>query len=135
MQSEPQPRHVLVINDDREILRVYTEILTEEGYLVSIDVVPPTDLSPVHAANPDLIVLDLIVGHQDRGTAFLELLKGDPATRAIPVVVCSADSQRLADLAGQLRAWGCGVVTKPFDLDVFVGAVRAGLAEAAGRRS
>jgi len=131
MQTEPQARHVLAINDDREILRVYTEILTDEGYLVSVDVVPPIDLSPVHAVNPELIVLDLIVGHQERGTAFLELLKGDPATRDIPVVVCSADSHRLADLAEQLHAWDCGVVHKPFDIDVFVGAVRVGLAKRA----
>lgn len=130
MTSTTPPRHILAINDDRDILRIYTEILTDEGYLVSIDVVPPTDLSPVHAVNPDLIVLDLIVGHQDRGTAFLELLNEDLAARTIPVVVCSADTKRLAELGVQLRAWGCAVVTKPFDIDVFVAAVRAGLARA-----
>ncbi len=128
MHTQAERRHVLAINDDREILRVYTEILTDEGYLVSIDVVPPTDLSPVHAVKPDLIVLDLIVGHQERGTAFLELLRGDPVTRLIPVVVCSADTQRLEELDAQLRAWDCAVVHKPFDIDVFAEAVRAGLA-------
>ena len=117
MQTAPPPRHVLAINDDRDILRIYTEILTDEGYLVSVDVIPPTDLAPVHAVNPDLIVLDLIVGHQDRGTAFLELLRGDPATRTIPVVVCSADTRRLADLA---NVW---YVPKPFDLDAITGVV------------
>ena len=131
MQTAIPPRHILAINDDRDILRIYTEILTDEGYLVSVDVVPPNDLEPVRSVSPDLIVLDLIVGCQDRGTAFLELLKDDPATRTIPVVVCSADTQRLGELAEQLRAWGCDVVTKPFDIDVLAAAVRAGLAKGA----
>lgn len=129
MQTDSPVRHVLAINDDPEILRIYTEILTDEGYLVSVDALPPTDLSPVHAAKPDLIVLDLIVGQQERGTAFLELLREDPSTRALPVVVCSADTERLEELAEQLRAWDCDVVEKPFDIDVFVAAIRAGLAE------
>jgi len=133
MQTDPLPRHVLAINDDPAILRVYAEILTDEGYLVSIDIVPPTDLSPVHTVNPDLIVLDLIVGHQDRGTAFLELLRGDPTTATIPVVVCSADTRRLDELADQLRVWDCGVVRKPFDIEVFTEAVRVGLAKGRAR--
>lgn len=129
MQTDSPVRHVLAINDDPEILRIYTDILTDEGYLVSVGALPPTDLSPVHAAKPDLIVLDLIVGQQERGPAFLELLREDPSTRAPPVVVCSADTERLEELAEQLRAWDCDVVEKPFDIDVFVAAIRAGLAE------
>jgi len=127
MTTTASPRHILAINDDRDILRVYTELLTDEGYVVSVDVIPPSDLSPVHAVSPDLIVLDLIVGNQERGTAFLELLKSDPATRTIPVIVCSADTQRLAELAELLRAWDCDVVTKPFDINVFIAAIEAGL--------
>jgi len=128
MTATAPPRHVLAINDDRDILRIYTEILTDEGYLVSVDVMPATDLADVHAVNPDLIVLDLVVGQQDRGTAFLTLLRSHPAFRTLPVIVCSADSRRLEDLAEQLRVWDCDVVHKPFDIDVFVAAVRAGLA-------
>ena len=128
MQTELRPRHILAINDDAAILRLYTEILTDEGYLVSIDVVPPPDLAPVHEVDPDLIVLDLVVGGQERGTAFLTMLRGDASTAMIPVVVCSADTPRLEALAEQLAAWDCDVVHKPFDIDVFVGAVRAGLA-------
>ena len=122
------PRHILAINDDRDMLRLYTEILTDEGYLVSVDLMPATDLADVHAVGPDLIVLDLIVGRQELGTAFLALLRSDPSTRALPVLVCSADTQRLEDLDEQLRAWGCDILTKPFDIDEFAAAIRASLA-------
>ena len=47
MTTSAPPRHILAINDDRDILRVYTELLKDEGYLVSVDVAPPTDLAPV----------------------------------------------------------------------------------------
>jgi len=40
----------------------------------------------VHAVGPDLIVLDLIVGGEELGTALLALLRGDPSTRDLPVV-------------------------------------------------
>jgi len=129
MATTAPPRHILAINDDRDILRIYTELLTDEGYLVSVDVMPATDLADVHAVNPDLIVLDLVVGQQDRGTAFLALLRSHPAFRTLPVIVCSADARRLAELDEQLRAWDCAVVPKPFDIDVFVAAVRVGLAK------
>jgi len=128
MDTTVSPRHILAINDDRDILRIYTELLTDAGYLVTVDLMPATDLADVHAVGPDLIVLDLVVGQQERGTAFLTLLRSDPSTRSLPVIVCSADTRRLDDLAEQLRAWECDVVTKPFDIDEFVDAVRAGLA-------
>ena len=67
------------------------------------------------------------MGGQELGTTFLALLRSDPSTRDLPVLVCSGDTPRLKELSGQLRAWGCDVLTKPFDIDVFVDAVRAGL--------
>lgn len=124
----PQPDHVLAINDDRELLRLYAELLSDEGYRVSVDVLPATDLADVRALAPDLVVLDLVVGDQDRGTAFLELLRGDPTTRDLPVVVCSADSERLGQLEGWLLGLSSSVLRKPFDIDELLAAVRAGLA-------
>ncbi len=127
--ATPTPvRHILAINDDPEILKVYTELLTEEGYLVSVELMPPADLGDVHAIGPDLIVLDLVVRGQERGTDFLALLRGNPSTRSLPVLVCSADTQRLEELDAQLRAWDCDVLAKPFDIDVFAEAIRSGLA-------
>ena len=127
--NELRPEHILAVNDDRELLCLYTEMLTDEGYRVSVATIPTTDLADVHAVAPDLVVLDLIVGGRDRGTAFIELLRSDPTTRALPVLVCSADTERLADIAGRLAAWGCLVVEKPFDVDVFLEAVRAALSD------
>ena len=67
---------------------------------MTVDPVPATDLADVHAVNPDLIVLDLIVGGQELGTTFLQRLRSDPSTRDLPVLVCSGDTPRLKELGG-----------------------------------
>ena len=121
--------HILAIDDEPDILEVYRDILTDEGYQVTTQLVPATDPADVLALAPDLIVLDLLIGHEDRGTPFLAMLKADPTTRDIPVLVCSADIHRLRALEAQFASWDCGVVAKPFDVDAFLADVRACLAK------
>ena len=129
MAATTLPPHILVIDDDPDILRLYTELLTDEGYLVTVAMMPATSLAEIHEARPDLIVLNLLAAHRERGMDVLELLKGDPLTRFTPVLMCSGDSRRLQALGEQLRAWDCGVLHKPFDIDDLVAAVRVGLAK------
>jgi CheY-like chemotaxis protein len=76
---------------------------------------------------PDVVLLDLHLPDQG-GESVLEHLRHDPATAAIPVVICSADaapgqSRRLLDLG----AWA--YLTKPIDLNELYGLldqIRAG---------
>lgn len=46
---------------------------------------------------------------------------------AAAILVRSGDSEGLDELAGQPEAWGCAVVTKPFDIDVFLATVASAL--------
>ena len=131
MDARPDAPHVLAINDDPQILEIYTEILAEDGFRVTTALIPATDPAEVLALGPDVVVLDLLVGREDRGTAFLAMLRGHPATRALPVVVCTADYRRLEELEARLGVWDCGVVAKPFDVDVFLAAVRSCLVRGA----
>ena len=71
----------------------------------------------------DLIILDLRFRHDRDGVDFLEQLKGDPQTLPIPVFVCSADHHRLQQERGQLTAWDCGVLAKPFGLEDLLTAI------------
>ena len=126
--------HILAIDDEPDILEVYRDILTDEGYRVTTQLVPATDPADVRALAPDLIVLDLLIGHEDRGTPFLAMLKADSTTRDIPVLVCSVAIHRLRALEAQFASWDCGVVAKPFDIDDFLADVRACLAKHPDRR-
>jgi DNA-binding response OmpR family regulator len=117
--------HVLVIDDDVSTLELYQAVLEEEGYRLTLLTTP--DLAPeaVSTLDPSLILLDLRFRHETDGVGLLERLKGDPATRPIPILVCSADHQLLDDLYDRLAAWDCGVLPKPFGLAALLAAIRA----------
>jgi CheY-like chemotaxis protein len=62
----------------------------------------------------DLILLDLNLPDMN-GAEFLQKLRADPATAAIPVVVISADA--FTEQRGELQKQGIkAFITKPFDL-------------------
>jgi DNA-binding response OmpR family regulator len=124
-------RHVLVIDDDANTRELYQDVLEEEGYRATL--VTTLDLEPeaIVTLAPELIVLDLRFRHEADGVSFLERLKGHPATRPIPVLVCSGDHYLLENIDDQLAAWDCGVLPKPFGLEAFLAAIRACLGQRA----
>jgi CheY-like chemotaxis protein len=71
---------------------------------------------------PDLVLLDLNLPRKN-GWEVLSEIKGDPNLRRIPVVIMTtSDDQKHVDDAYNRHA-NC-YVTKPLDVDEFVGAVR-----------
>jgi CheY-like chemotaxis protein len=134
--GEEQP-HVLVINDTPEILAIFRELLEDEGYRVSLDNFSSLDLgrllAHVKELTPDAVVLDLLVGGEQIGWQLLELMKLDPATKRIPIVLCTAAIQQLEELGQHMRSMGIESVPKPFDIDD-VSAALARALDYAGRR-
>src|SRR5829696_1234300 len=121
LESDARP-HVLVIDDDEVLCAVLREVFADDGLRATACVAPPADLDEVQRLAPDLILLDLVYGGERSGHAFLERLKADPATRGIPVVVCSAavtDDDR-----AQLTGWECAALPKPFELDDLLATIR-----------
>ncbi len=125
MIRDDGPQHILVIDDALDLVAIYRELLEDEGYRVSVELSPDLMPDSILALAPDLILVDLLFGHEPRGYELIESLKGHPATRDIPVLVCSADAHLLHDLSGQLLAWDCGVLLKPFSLDALLEAIAA----------
>jgi CheY-like chemotaxis protein len=119
-------RHILVINDTPAIIELFTLLLEEEGYRVSTDLFTAemgVMLARVKADRPELIVLDFIILDERRGWQFLELLKLDPATRDIPVIVCTAAVKMVEELQTHLQAMEVRVVLKPFDIEHLLGEI------------
>ena len=130
------PKHILVINDTVAILELFRTLLEEEGYRVStddfsVDMLPM--LERVKADLPDLIVLDFIVMDEGKGWQFLQVLKMDRQTRAIPVVACTAAAKMAEELHVHLDDMGVGVVLKPFDIDIVLAEIGRKLATAESR--
>lgn len=125
MLTAGDPPHVLAYDDDRAIRDVYRELLTEEGYRVTLAAAPLSDPADVASLRPDLVIVDLLAGREEIGSGFLARLKSHPDTRDLPVLMCSGDAVRLAAMRHLLDAWACAVVEKPFDIDDFLAAVRS----------
>lgn len=127
---------IMVVNDSREILELFEEILTDEGYEVDLYSYGVHDLIEVKESRPDMIILDYLIGEEGYGWQLLQKLKMDRDTAHIPVIVCSAAVKQLRELEAWLAEKGVGVVFKPFDIDDLVVAVRkmlAGTPAAQGR--
>jgi CheY-like chemotaxis protein len=74
------------------------------------------------AVRPDLILLDLNLPKYD-GRQLLEKVKSDPDLSRIPIVVLTTSSAE-EDILRSYRLHANAYVTKPVDLDAFIGAVR-----------
>jgi len=124
MTETPLPPHIVVINDEQEMLSLFRDLLTGEGYRVSTLTYPVADLADLQILAPDLVVLDMMFGGEDRGWQFLQQIRLDRATARLPIIVCTAAVRLVRDVQEYLTAMGIGVVLKPFDIDPFLADVR-----------
>ncbi len=121
---------IAVINDDTHFLQLMHDLLEEEeGYSVTICKEADNAYAFVKETRPDLVILDIRVGHEESGWMILNLLTLDPVTRPIPVIVCSAAIHSLREHEELLQRYDCDVLPKPFDLDALLDTIEASLAK------
>ena len=117
--TEPR-RHILVINDSPDILNLFADLLTDEGYRVTTDTFM-AEMSilyeHVRTIQPDLIILDMIIGREALGWQLAQLLKMSPQTSRIPLILCTGAVKQVEELATHLNNMAIGVVIKPFEID------------------
>ena len=132
LSSGTAPKHVFVINDEPAILALFQEILEEEGYRVTLDTFGRIGVREqyerIAAEQPDLVVLDFLIGGEPMGWQLVQVLKMRRATEKIPIVVCTAAVSVVKEIHVHLSEMSVGVVIKPFDIDHLLGAVRRTLA-------
>ncbi|MBO0796460.1 MAG: response regulator [Ktedonobacteraceae bacterium] len=118
---------VLVVNDTQSILELFRLLLEDEGYEVCLSSFPLVKASEVEPFHPDLIVLDLVFGDEKTGWQMLQMLKMQPSTARIPVVVCTAAIDAAREMEGYLVAKNIQIVYKPFDIEELLGALTTAL--------
>jgi CheY-like chemotaxis protein len=117
---------VMVFNDSKEILSLFEDILSDEGYEVTLGSFGVDDLPEIERVKPDLLVLDYVVGRERSGWQLLQKLKMRRSTANIPCVICTTAIKLAQDLEGYLTTKGVSVVLKPFDIeDLIVGIDKA----------
>ena len=115
MVTDRASKHILVVNDTEEILDLFRDILEGMGHRMTAWSFSPDDLAKVTEIQPDLIVLDLMIGPTElQGWALLQKIRMSPPTEEIPVIVCSAATNWVREQEGWLAANGVKVVLKPF---------------------
>jgi DNA-binding response OmpR family regulator len=117
-------KRILVVNDSKEVLELIQEILTDAGYDTVVYSYGIHDLNEVKEINPDLLILDYLIGDEPTGWTLLQKLKLDRETAIIPVIICTAAERKMREMEGWLTEKGVEVVFKPFDIDDLLLAVR-----------
>jgi CheY-like chemotaxis protein len=112
---------ILIVEDDPKSMTLTKDLLKISGYetIQAIDGKQGVELAK--AAKPDLILMDIMMPKMD-GYAACHVIKADPATKNIPIVMLTAVGYDLnRKLAKQYGA--NGYVTKPFDRQQLIDAI------------
>ena len=104
---------VVLAEDDPDIQLVARMSLKRAGFDVTVASNGLEALQRVAEAAPDVVLLDWMMPELD-GLAACARLKGDEATRGIPVIFLTAKSQE-SEIAKGLSLGALGYITKPFD--------------------
>lgn len=115
---------IAVVNDDRAFLTLMEELLREEGYDVVLLHEGSLAYDKIKSDQPSLAILDLRMEEPDAGWKTIELLRLDPQTLEIPLIICSAALQEMRDRRAWLEQHGVGAIVKPFDLEDLIAAIR-----------
>jgi two-component system alkaline phosphatase synthesis response regulator PhoP len=116
---------VLVVDDERNILRLLEYNLKEEGYLVKCVLSGEEAIVEAKTWKPQLIILDLMLPGMD-GLKACRFLKSDNTTTSIPIIILSAKGEE-ADIITGLELGAADYVTKPFSPKILIARVKAHL--------
>lgn len=101
MATSAETRHVLVVDDDPDLIALLRDGLElAGGYRVEVATDGAAGLERCLASQPICVVVDVRLPALN-GYQFMRALRGDPATADVPIVVLSAlvqDRERLAGL-------------------------------------
>lgn len=104
---------VLVVDDDPVIQKLLQVNFEMEGWTVLMADDGEAGLAMARSARPDAVLLDVMMPRLN-GLAVAAALKGDEATRGIPVVLLSAKAQA-TDVGDGMATGADDYITKPFD--------------------
>lgn len=118
-------QHILVVDDEEDLLELITYNLGKEGYRITAVATGEDALKTARSQLPDLVVLDLLLPSVD-GLEVCKLLKNDPKTRHIPIIMLTAKAEEADQVTG-LELGADDYMTKPFSPRVLLARVKAAL--------
>jgi len=115
--------HILVVDDEEDILELVRYNLAKAGYKVTAVASGEDAIKSARTKLPDLVVLDLMLPGVD-GLEVCNTLKRDHKTMNIPIVMLTARGDE-ADVVTGLELGADDYITKPFSPRVMLARVKA----------
>jgi two-component system, OmpR family, alkaline phosphatase synthesis response regulator PhoP len=116
---------ILVIEDDPDIRELLSFSLAKEGWTVVSAADGEAGLAALAPANPDCVVLDIMLPGID-GLEVLRKLKADPVRKRLPVIMTTAKGEE-SDVVTGLELGAADYVVKPYSPKVLAARIRAAL--------
>ncbi|MBH9577258.1 GGDEF domain-containing response regulator [Inhella proteolytica] len=107
-------QQILVVDDELEHLNALCELLQGGGYQVLRTSRPERALAIAESQRPDLVITDWDMPGLS-GIELIRQLKAHPATRDIPVIMCTGSMTTAAHLETALQAGAVDYVRKPVE--------------------
>jgi two-component system alkaline phosphatase synthesis response regulator PhoP len=118
-------RRILVVDDDREVVRLIAAYLNQAGYETLTAHDGDTAVHMLRREQPDLVLLDLMLPGMD-GWDITRLVRADPTLAHIPIIMLTARVDDTDKIVG-LELGADDYVTKPYNPREVVARVRARL--------
>jgi two-component system, OmpR family, response regulator MtrA len=126
----PGATTIMLVEDDPAVARTLTDALEPSGYRLWLAETGADAKTLLERTRPDLIILDLMLPDVDG----LVLCSGLKAIADVPIVICSATSQKRDAILG-LKLGADDFIAKPFDIYELEARVEAVLRRATQARN
>jgi DNA-binding response OmpR family regulator len=113
---------ILIVDDEPNLSGLMADILGDAGYATRTADNGRDALADIQADPPDLLLLDVNMPGLD-GFEVATMLKADPSTATIPIIMVSAQAGRAARLIG-LESGAEDYLSKPVDRAELIAKIR-----------
>ena len=117
-----QGKKILVVDDEPKIRQFIQEVLELQDYEVLTAASGPDALQQLKRTRADLILMDLMMPVMD-GYEVYHLLRENPATKDVPVIIVTAKEERKDRQLG-LEGPTYNYLMKPFQIEELLDKVR-----------
>ena len=118
-----ETRHILVVDDERDLADLLQYNLQKSGYRVSVARNGRSAVEMAVGSTPDAIILDVMLPELS-GTEVARRLRTNPVTATVPILMLTAKGEEVDQVVG-LTVGADDYVTKPFSIKVLLARLEA----------